>query len=248
MICVSGRNICFLHANIALALSWCLVVVASMENVLIQSKSAATSRFEPYAYNGGSIVAIVGVDFVVIGADKQLIEGSAIRSQGCSRLVQVGPRVVAACGGCLADATALFEAVDDEARIYAWQTGYAMSADAVARLMSLALYSKRGFPYLAQTVVAGRASHGPAVYAFDSLGSFAPVDAVATGSAQRLIQPVLDDLAESSPIQDTDTALQILRTAFRAARKRDVSLGADLDVAIVDNTGIRRFDLALEDP
>ncbi|KAJ8613676.1 hypothetical protein CTAYLR_003125 [Chrysophaeum taylorii] len=187
---------------------------------------SVSARFEPYAMNGGSVVAVAGRGFAVVAADRMLVEGYSLRSS-TDRLTVVGDACVA-CAGSQADSRGLVEVVCAEARRYEWLASRKLGAEAVAHLVALALYSRRGFPYLAQTVVAGC----DGVYTFDSLGSFARVDAAATGAAQRILQPILDDLCADSR-SDPDDALALVERAFQAALRRDVALGATLDVVVL---------------
>lgn len=193
------------------------------------------AAFEPYANNGGSIAGIAGSDFAVVAADTQLIVGSSIRGT-TERLLVIDDCCIGA-AGCAADARGVLDLLALEARNYAWREKQPMSVTALARLTSMALYQRRGFPYYALTIVAGPG----ALYAYDSLGSFAPVAAVAAGSAQKIIQPVLDEASVSS----VEDAIDVLRRAFTSAARRDVAMGTTIHLAICTAKNVEHRRLTL---
>jgi hypothetical protein len=51
--------------------------------------SDSKSDFEPYADNGGTVVAIAGSDYYLIAADTRLCDGYTIRSRNTPRIFQV---------------------------------------------------------------------------------------------------------------------------------------------------------------
>lgn len=61
------------------------------------------NQFNPYQDNGGTVVAIAGDNFVVIGGDSRLSEGYSIVTRGESKLVQLTDKTVLATSGMYAD-------------------------------------------------------------------------------------------------------------------------------------------------
>lgn len=111
--------------------------------------------FEPYADNGGTIVAIAGKDFVIIGADTRLAEQYFIRSRKWTRIFELSKDILLASAGCAADLEGLkFE--------LARTVGYAkiqrradLGIGEVAGLLSTELYRRRSLPYLSYTLLVG---------------------------------------------------------------------------------------------
>lgn len=59
--------------------------------------------FNPYVNNGGTVVAIAGEDFVVVGGDSRLSEGYSIVTRNESKLVQMTDKTIMATSGMFAD-------------------------------------------------------------------------------------------------------------------------------------------------
>merc|ERR1719354_1507129 len=96
-------------------------------------------RFNPYAMNGGSIMAIAGDDFSVIAADSRLSLGFTIFSRDHPKTIQLTPSTVVAMAGFEGDI-----------------------------LTSKKHYYRRFFPYYVYNIVAGLDQDGKGcVYSYD---------------------------------------------------------------------------------
>lgn len=74
-----------------------------VSNLLTVDIEHRRNQFNPYVNNGGSVVAIAGADFVVIGGDSRLSEGYSIVTRGESKLAQMTEKTVLATSGMYAD-------------------------------------------------------------------------------------------------------------------------------------------------
>lgn len=63
----------------------------------------ARGRFNPYVNHGGTVVAVAGDDFVVVGGDTRLSEGYSIVTRNESKLVQLTDKTILATSGMFAD-------------------------------------------------------------------------------------------------------------------------------------------------
>lgn len=63
--------------------------------------------FEPYANNGGTVVAVAGSDYCIIAADSRLSDGYAILSRNVSRVHRLSGDTHLATAGCWADTQGL---------------------------------------------------------------------------------------------------------------------------------------------
>ena len=69
-----------------------------------------------------------------------------------------------------------------------------MSTRAVAQLVSTMLYHRRFFPYYVSNIVTGVDEDGKGFcYSYDPVGSMESLKYIASGSANALLQPLLDN-------------------------------------------------------
>ncbi|KAJ7241355.1 hypothetical protein O6H91_Y438000 [Diphasiastrum complanatum] len=150
------------------------------------------STWSPYENNGGTCVAIAGLDYCVIAADTRMSVGFSILTREHSKIFQLA---FLASSGFQADIRTLQKHLDARHKV-------AMSCPAMAQLLSNTLYYKRFFPYYAFNVVGGLDNEGKGcVYTYDAVGSYERVGYSSQGSGMQLIMPVLDNqLKSASPL------------------------------------------------
>jgi len=152
-----------------------------------------------YENNGGTVVAIAGDTFAVIGADTRLSKGYSILSRNYSRLHEVSPGVWLGVAGCHADVTALVQVLRATVTEYECSHGRAPPVDVISQALSVILYQRRGMPYYCFCVLAGVDAGGRgAVFNYDAVGSFERVATTAVGGSQAIILPILDGLSGQS--------------------------------------------------
>lgn len=219
---------------------------------LVLRAAGAKPKFEPYAANGGSAAAAAGRDFVYLASDAQHANGMTVAS--CQdRQHQITSQTCLAAGGCRADCEALYRDLLVEAARYEMRQRRGADCKVLAQALARLLHGRRRFPYFAQPVLAGLDASGCGrCFAFDSVGSTSEACVVAAGSAQRLLLPVLDARA---PPRTTDVvyprfasreeARAALVDAFRAAARRDSTVGGVLDLTLVTRDGVVAESVAL---
>ena len=147
------------------------------------------------------------------------------------------------------------------ARYFGESTANQVSCFHVASVLSQILYSRRTFPFYSFCVVGGLepTTHTGSVFVYDAIGSYEQVAVAAVGTGRELLQPILDRQFRSteSPAVEagsTTAALQrphvtsavgkqvsasveetvsILTNAYRSASERDIGVGDQLVICIV---------------
>ena len=92
-----------------------------------------------------------------------------------------------------ADGKALVQRLEQQLELYTYNHDKAMSAPALAQMLSVILYGKRFFPYYVWNTLGGLDEHGAgAVFSYDPVGNYEKHLYNCSGSAGHLIQPFLD--------------------------------------------------------
>ncbi|XP_078433312.1 N-terminal nucleophile aminohydrolases (Ntn hydrolases) superfamily protein [Wolffia australiana] len=215
------------------------------------------SRFNPYDNNGGTCVAIAGVDYCVVAADMRMSTGYNILTRNYSKICQLAEKSILASSGFQADVKALQKNLSARHLIYQHQHNKQMSCPAMAQLLSNTLYYKRFFPYYAFNVLGGLDSEGKGcVFTYDAVGSYERVGYSAQGTGSSLIIPVLDNQLKSPsplllPAKDAVTplsegeAIDLVKDVFASATERDIYTGDQLEVVVMNASGIRREYVSL---
>nr|QBH72814.1 proteasome subunit beta type [Nicoletia phytophila] len=213
----------------------------------------SVQRFNPYAENGGSIVAIAGEDFAVIASDTRLSTGFSIYTRNQSKLFPLSQKTVLGCSGCWCDTLTLTRILEARLKMYLHEHRKDMSTPAVAQMLSTILYYKRFFPYYVSNILAGLDGDGHGcVFSYDPIGHCERTMYRASGSAGPLLQPLLDNQIEYKNMKDApqvpvtlERALKVIKDVFISAAERDIYTGDAVHIKIItrDNVVDETFDL-----
>lgn len=202
--------------------------------------------FSPYSDNGGSVVAIAGEDYVVVGADTRLSVGFSIYTRGQKKLFKLSETTVLGATGCWCDTLTLTRLLQARMQMYLHDHRKPMTTPAVAQMLSTMLYYKRFFPYYISNVLAGLDNEGKGcVYSYDPIGHCERSSYRAGGSAGALLQPLLDNQigfknlpnATPEPIQK-EKAIKILKDVFISAAERDIYTGDSIFINVITKDGL----------
>ncbi|KAF8477968.1 nucleophile aminohydrolase [Russula ochroleuca] len=202
-------------------------------------------QFNPYAENGGTILAVAGADFTVIAGDTRQSEGYSIQTRYASKVFRLTDRAVLAVNGFAADGNMFVKKVKQRLEWYRHNHAKDMPLRSIARLIQTMLYAQRFFPYYVYNILGGIEEDGTgAVYSFDPVGSYEREACRAAGAAQSLLQPFLDNQIYFKnqtaargyshpahlPLPDV---LSIVIDSFTSATERHIEVGDGLEMYIV---------------
>lgn len=201
------------------------------------------AEFNPYVDNGGTVVAVAGADFAMVGADTRLSEGYNVLSRDAWKLHRLTSRVVLGASGMHADVGRLVKQLRAEATGYRLKAQREIQIAQLSRLLSVGMYQRRAFPWYTATVLAGLDADGSgAVYSYDVIGSVLKTQYSVSGTGHEMVYPLLDDalLSLNSPMDMTkERAFALITSAFQACTERDIYTGDQLVISCIDATGIR---------
>lgn len=188
------------------------------------------------------MVGIAYKDGVLLGAERRVTLGGFVVSKSGKKTFKVTDKVGAACAGMIGDMQILIKELQSYVKIRELETRRNMPANSVAKLLSVIMFERRYFPYITQVMVGGVDSK-PSIYVLDPLGSVIPDDYAAVGSGAEIAIGVVENEYTDgmSEAQARDLGLK----AIRAAIKRDVSSGDEIDLVYVTKDELREESLPL---
>ncbi|PBC32842.1 proteasome subunit beta type-1 [Apis cerana] len=217
------------------------------------TEGAKMRNFNPYADNGGSVIALAGDNFCVIAADTRLSTGFSIYTREQQKLFPLSSKTVLGCSGCWCDTLTLTRILSARMQMYEHEHQKEMPTPAVAQMLSTMLYYKRFFPYYVSNILGGLDENGKGcVYSYDPIGHCEITKYRAGGSAGALLQPLLDNQigyknqegVESVPLTQ-ERAVAIIKDVFTSAAERDIYTGDSIFIKIITSDGIQNFSFAL---
>ncbi|KAJ2518050.1 Proteasome subunit beta type-6 [Coemansia sp. RSA 1939] len=212
--------------------------------------------FYPYVDNGGTVLGICGKDFALVASDtRQSNGGYLINSRDTPKTFKLSNGTVLGSAGFHADTMQCLETLEQRAQLYFHKHERQMNAKAMAQTLSHLLYSKRFFPYMINTVLAGVDAEGNGVlYSYDPVGSFGKVTQYSHGSASALLNPFLDNQiarahqagVDHSALPSREQAIKLAIDAFTSATERDIYTGDWLEILVVDSEGVQEIKRELK--
>eukprot|EP01056_Protomagalhaensia_sp_Gyna25_P003070 Protomagalhaensia_sp_Gyna_25__3069@NODE_281_length_4060_cov_232_967421_g216_i0_p3_GENE_NODE_281_length_4060_cov_232_967421_g216_i0NODE_281_length_4060_cov_232_967421_g216_i0_p3_ORF_typecomplete_len238_score26_66Proteasome/PF00227_26/4_4e34_NODE_281_length_4060_cov_232_967421_g216_i017812494 len=203
---------------------------------------AECASWSPYVNNGGSTCAAAGKDFAIICPDTRTSQGYSILSREQSKWIQLTKTAVLGTNGMRADIQALWNAMKWYVTEYAFAHKREPSVEALAQKLSTVLYMRRFFPYYAGNLLVGISQGGQGVvYSYDGIGSYEPSFYAASGNANEMLLPVLDNVLKDPlrlPQQSEEEIGELLYAAMRAAAEREITTGDSVDLVLVKADGI----------
>lgn len=199
----------------------------------------------PYVNNGGSVIAVAGEDYAIIGGDTRLSVGFSIHTRYSSKLTKLTDKCVIATSGMQAEMETLHRILKARITYYEHEHRCNPSVCAIAQLLSTILYYKRFFPYYTFNLLAGIDNDGKgAVYGYDAVGSFDRGKYYCNGTGGSLMLSILDNqlsqtnqLIKKEKLNKLQT-IDLVKDVITSAAERDIYTGDSAEIAVIDNSGI----------
>ena len=211
----------------------------------MEHPSERKDQFNPYMDNGGTVVAIAGKNFCVMGGDMRVSQGYTILSRTTSKVSRLTKAVAIASSGMRSDIDKLHRTLLIRVKDYEYKMHKEPSLEALAYMLSKELYSHRFFPYYAFNLLGGLDSKGVgSVYGYDAIGSFDKLNYGAVGSGGQLVIPVLDNQLKGhnhvieEPCDSLEKAKYLMLDVMNSCAERDIYTGDQLEVVTVTSEGV----------
>ncbi|MEM2841821.1 MAG: proteasome subunit beta [Thermoproteota archaeon] len=185
---------------------------------------------------GATVIGAVYDRGVLLAADRRVSYGTFVLSKNAKKIYKITDKVGIASAGLISDIQTLIRMAKYEANMYKLQTNRDMTARALAKLLSNALFAYRLTPLLTQTVVGGFDFEKKSVYILDALGSIIEDKYAALGSGAEIALGVLE-----SSYRDEDkfeNLREVVVKAMKAALERDAASGNGVDFLRVEPAGV----------
>ncbi|KFD46233.1 hypothetical protein M514_12896 [Trichuris suis] len=227
----------------------------ALKKAYAEGEPAQLSSFNPYTQTGGTIAAIAGENFVVIGGDTRIsLNDYCVLTRSGPKVFELTRSIYLAATGFHGDVLQLVRVLRTRVKQYLFTYGKHMDVHAAAQLLSRTLYYKRFFPYYTGVLLGGLDSDGKAaVYSYDPVGTIEMLPYSAQGEASYLVEPFLDNQIDWKTLPKAlkmpltfERAKQLFHDAFVAATEREKSTGDSLHVvALLAGSAPVEYDVVL---
>ncbi|ABL87930.1 Proteasome endopeptidase complex [Pyrobaculum islandicum DSM 4184] len=193
---------------------------------------------------GATAVGIKAKDGVVLAAEKRVSYGFYTLSSAGKKVFIINDKLAIASAGIIADMQTLARILKLNVMSYELEVRKKPTVRAMAKLLSIIMFSRRLLPFYAEVLVGGVDEEGPHLIVMDPLGSLIEDNYAALGTGAKLAVSLLD--ATYRPDISLQEAKKLAVQAIKAAIERDPVSGGGIDLAVVDNNGAREEEVKIQ--
>jgi proteasome beta subunit len=190
---------------------------------------------------GATTIGMVCRDGVLLASERRYSYGTFVMSKGAKKVFSITDNVGVACAGIVGDMQVLTREARAYMKIYQYERDRPGTVKNTAKLISSLLSSRRMFPYLAETIIAGVSEGKPELYVLDPIGSVLSDKFAVVGTGAPIAMGVLE--SEYTEGLSVEEARPVLLRAVRAAMARDISSGDGVDLMVITEHGIKEESL-----
>src|SRR2546421_3690907 len=158
-------------------------------------------------------------------------------SEVAKKVFKITDNIGVACAGIIGDMQVLSREALAYMSIYRYERGRQATVKNAAKVMVNILSSRRMFPYLAQTIIAGVDEGKPDLYVLDPIGSVLGDKFAAVGTGAEVAMGVLE--SEYREGLSVEEGRPLILRAIKSAVARDISSGDGVDLLIITHSGIK---------
>src|SRR5260370_2831364 len=159
-------------------------------------------------------------------------------SKAAKRVFSITAHIGVACAGIVGDMQVVTREARDYRKIYQYERDRQGTVKNTAKLIANLLSSRRMFPYLAETIIAGVSDGMPELYVLDAIGSVLGDKFAAVGTGAPIAIGVLEsEYNEGMPVEE---AKPVLLRAGNSAMARAISSGHGVDLMVITQQAIKQ--------
>ena len=195
---------------------------------------------QPEGMTGTTTIGIVFRDGIVLATERRATMGNLVASRRAKKVYQIADRIGMTTAGGVGDAQQMARIMTVECSLFSVRRDKPISVGALSTLLSNYLNQNRYYPFFVQLLVGGVDEDGPSIYSVDALGGATKeLDIVATGSGSPMAYGVLEDRYEKE--MSEKEAIDLAIRALKAAMRRDVGSGEDINVVVITKDKYEEF-------
>ena len=158
-------------------------------------------------------------------------------SKAAKKVFKITDNIALGCAGIIGDMQVLSREALAYMNIYKYERGRPGNVKNAAKLIASLLSSRRMFPYLAQTIIAGVTDGKPELFVMDPIGSVLEDKFAAVGTGAEIAMGVLE--SEYREGLSLEEARPLILRSIRTALARDISSGDGVDLLVISHDGIK---------
>ncbi len=195
-------------------------------------------------YFGATAVGIKVKDGVVLASDRRMSYGAFIMSRNAKKVFLLDKRIGIAFSGLYGDLRGIYRILEAEFRHMQYVLGHSPPVYAMAKRLSLILYSYKALPFMLEAIVGGLdVKDQPKLYVLDAVGSITEEPFVAVGSGATVALGYLEEHYRED--MSLEEAMDLAAKAMRIAMQRDPSTGDGIDVVAISKEGVKEKTIRL---
>ena len=192
---------------------------------------------------GTTTIAIHCKEGIILAADRRATAGTMIVDKKAKKIHKIAKKMALTTSGGVSDLQLLTKLIRAELSLKRYRTELESSTDEAANLLSSLVYSNirrmSMIPGITHFILGGHDKEGFHIYDIFADGSISKVDKYySSGSGSVFALGVLDTLYKKD--MTTKEAVDLAKTALKAALQRDSASGEGLDIIHITTKGIKK--------